>query len=51
MHFHKYPYPANFEFISAFTPKGGFRTRKGSYRIQARAGGDDVYHLQATGKG
>ncbi|MDD5350108.1 MAG: glycoside hydrolase family 31 protein [Chthoniobacteraceae bacterium] len=50
MHFHKYPYPANFEF-TAPAPNASFRTQKGSYRLHVEGDGADVYHIQVTGKG
>lgn len=50
MHFHKYPYPTNFEFVRSISAGGAFKTRKDSCNIKASANGNDVYHLQVTGK-
>ncbi|MEI8234233.1 MAG: TIM-barrel domain-containing protein [Verrucomicrobiota bacterium] len=50
MHFHKYPYPANFEFV-AVSPSRPFKTNRGNYRLSVRTGAEDVYHLRITGKG
>ena len=50
MHFHKYPYPANFEFPT-LAPNAAFRTQKGSYRLSVTGTGADIYHFQITGKG
>ena len=50
MHFHKYPYPANFEF-PVIKPNGFFRTQKGSYEMHATGNGTDIYHIQITGAG
>jgi len=50
MHFHKYPYAANFEFASTISPKGVFKTRKGSYRIDTASDTSDIYHFRVTGK-
>ncbi|MDR1303960.1 MAG: hypothetical protein LBK76_01935 [Verrucomicrobiales bacterium] len=50
MHFHKFPYPANFEFVRAL-PDKSFQTKLGSYRLAAAANDCDVYHLQVTGSG
>jgi len=35
MHFHKYPYPANFEFPHRIAG-GAVKTRKGAFRIRVR---------------
>ncbi len=51
MHFHKYPYPANFEFPSKLNSQLRFKTRQGTYRVNVKTGLDDIYHLQVTGKG
>lgn len=50
MHFHKYSYPSNFEFVTIF-PSRSFKTNRGKYHLNVRTGADDVYHLQITGKG
>jgi alpha-glucosidase len=50
MHFHKFPYPANFEYPAKPGP-GKFRTAHGVYQLRARAAADDIYHLQVTGPG
>lgn len=50
MHFHKYPHATNFEFVKV-SPNAAFRTRKGAFRLRAASNGDDIYHLQVTGKG
>jgi len=50
MHFHKYPYPANFEFVKV-APNASFRTQKGSFKLSATSNGADIYHIQVTGKG
>ena len=50
MYFHKYPYPANFEFVKV-APNASFRTQKGSYKLSATSNGADIYHIQVTGKG
>ncbi len=50
MHFHKFPHPANFEFLSRFQA-GRFTTRLGEYRLSVRESSSDVYHLKITGRG
>jgi alpha-glucosidase len=50
MHFHKFQYPANFEF-TAVTPNKSFTTRRGPYRFHVAATDADIYHFQVTGKG
>jgi len=50
MHFHKYPYAANFEF-AAVKPSLSLKTRRGAYRVSVRATAADIYHIQVTGKG
>jgi hypothetical protein len=51
MHFHKYPHPANFEFIKGLAPGRTFATDHGDYSMIARARANDIYHIQITGKG
>lgn len=51
MHFHKFPYPANFEFVAAINAQLRFKTALGNYRLNVKTGQDDIYHLQVTGKG
>jgi len=50
MHFHKYLYPANFEF-PVISPNAAFRTQKGSYRMNVTGNDADIYHVQVIGKG
>lgn len=50
MHFHKTPYPANFEFAKRES-NGNFKTQLGSYRVTTRSAVDGVFHLQISGKG
>jgi len=50
MHFHKFPHPANFEFVS-LGESGRFVTRLGKYRLAVRAGVGDIYHLKISGRG
>lgn len=51
MHFHKYPYPSNFEFPNKLSSALALKTRQGTFRIKVRTGLDDIYHIQVTGKG
>lgn len=50
MHFHKFPYAANFEFVAPFNPEHPVKTRKGNYELSVRAAANDVYHLRVSGK-
>lgn len=50
MHYHKYPYPSNFEFAPV-SPSVPFKSALGKFQLKVRAGADDIYHLQITGKG
>lgn len=51
MHFHKYPHPANFEFVKGLAPGRTFATNHGDCSMIARAWANDIYHIQVTGKG
>lgn len=51
MHFHKFPFPSNFEFVPRLEPGRAFQTRRGRWRFTARASGQDIYHFQVGGKG
>jgi len=50
MHFHKYPYPANFEF-TAISPDRPITTGRGRYKLNLKSCVGDIYHLQITGQG
>lgn len=50
MHFHKYPYPSNFEFVRDLTGPT-FCTARGTYRVRVQASRDDIYHVRVMGKG
>ena len=51
MHFHKYPYASNFEFVSSYTARRSFRTSQGSFQLNASASTQDIYHVSVSGKG
>jgi len=51
MHFHKYPHPANFEFIAAAAPGAAFATARGRFRMRSEVSPTGIHHLQVTGKG
>lgn len=51
MHFHKYPHPFNFEFVSKFARDGKFQTARGRYRMSVQPKGSDLFHLQVQGPG
>lgn len=50
MHFHKFPYPSNFEFLS-LRPGVASQVRGASLRLDVAAGPGDVYHCRVTGPG
>lgn len=50
MHFHKYPYVTNFEFVSKIS-RGSFKTSAGRYSLSLRASAEDLYHVQVRGPG
>ncbi len=50
MHFHKYPYPANFEF-TAISPDRPISTGQGRYKLNLKSCVGDIHHLQITGQG
>ncbi|MDR0533226.1 MAG: hypothetical protein LBH01_04660 [Verrucomicrobiales bacterium] len=50
MHFHKYPYFSNFQFVENLRPDKPFKTALGNYRFNLAANHEDVYFLQITGK-
>lgn len=51
MHFHQYPYHANFEFVSRFDPAGRFRTRSGPGRLELGSNGDGIHRLGVRARG
>jgi alpha-glucosidase len=50
MHFHKFPYSANFEF-PVVGPNARFKTALGVYQFHVTGNGADIFHLTVTGKG
>jgi alpha-glucosidase len=50
MHFHKFPYPANFQFINNASPGKTIKTRLGNYRLDVSANKQDVYKIRISGK-
>ncbi|MBC2604325.1 glycoside hydrolase family 31 protein [Puniceicoccus vermicola] len=51
MHFHKYPFPYNFEFISKVDEGRSIETSQGPYELQLKAFEDDVFQIKVTGAG
>jgi alpha-glucosidase len=51
MHFHKYPYHANFEFVAQLRPDRKFRTRTGPGRIRVFDDPAGVHHVRVLSSG
>lgn len=47
MHFHKYPYPSNFEFVPVSLERA-FKTSRSTCRLKVRSYEGDIYHFQVT---
>ncbi|HET9523629.1 MAG TPA: TIM-barrel domain-containing protein [Terrimicrobiaceae bacterium] len=51
MHFHKYSYVTNFEFVTKIVRGRSFKTGLGRYGLAVNVSGLDLYHIQIRGPG